>query len=335
MKILRIAFLASLVSAVVSTTLLYKSLSGSRETKPSAILEQVQTHIPKEPDKTSFNILLMGYGGAGHSGGGLADAILLANVNTLTKVVNLIAVPRDIWIENMKINSAFAESAVKAKSVVEKVTGLPVDYYAAIDFSRFERAIDVLGGITVDVPVAFTDRFYPIKGEENNLCDYALEQVEQFKAQFSGFELEKQFACRYETLNFRQESTPMNGATALKFVRSRHAAEHGGDFARGVRQQAVLTAARNKLISLDVLKNIDEFFAEFSKLIVSDVDEEDVIEILSLTGNPSEYTSKNINISADNYLQSSVSLDGQYILIPKAGSGNWQEVHGFIKSEIK
>ena len=145
------------------------------------------------------------------------------------------------------------------------------------------------------------------------------------------FELEKQFTCRYEHLHFDTGTQLMDGATALKFIRSRHSDQHGGDFARGVRQQAVLTAVRNKLISLDALTNIDDFFAEFSQLIVSDITEKDIIEFLSQAGDPSEYTSSNINISTDNYLQNSVSSDGQYILNPKAGAGNWEAVHTFIK----
>lgn len=333
-KILVIVFFASLISAIVSTSLLFGSLN-KRTPEVSNIAERLQRYTPENPQKTDFNILLLGQGGAGHSGGGLTDAMLLANVNTRSKKVNLIAIPRDIWVDNFKINSAYTVSVEKTKAAAEKVTGLPIDYYAAIDFSRFEQAIDALGGITVDVPVSFTDRFYPIKGEENNLCGKSLEEAEALKAQYSGFGLEKQYECRYETLSFSQGPTEMDGVTALKFVRSRHSAEHGGDFARGERQQAVLSAVYKKLISLDALENIDEFFVKFSQIIKSDISEEDVVEILSKVGNPADYTLHNINLNTDNYLQSSTSLDGQYILVPKAGNGNWQRVHEFIKSELK
>lgn len=333
--VLYVIFLASLISALVTTTLLYKSLgSKKQETKTSAILEKLEGHSQKVPDKTQFNILLLGYGGAGHSGGGLTDAIILANINTITKNVNLIAIPRDVWIDNFKINSAYTVDIAATKAAIEKVTGLSVDYYAAVDFSRFESAIDALGGINVDVPVAFDDYFYPVKGLENELCGFTPEKMEEVHRLYSGFELEKQFTCRYEHLHFDKGIQEMNGAMALKFIRSRHSNEHGGDFARGVREQAVLTATRNKLISLDALKNIDKFFAEFKGLLTSDVDEEDIVEILSHTGNPAEYTSSNINISTDNYLQNATSSDGQYILNPKAGVGNWWEVHEFIKREL-
>lgn len=41
----------------------------------------------------------------------------------------------------------------------------------------------------------------------------------------------------------------MDGETALKFVRSRHSEQHGGDFGRSQRQQALLAAVKNKLFT--------------------------------------------------------------------------------------
>jgi anionic cell wall polymer biosynthesis LytR-Cps2A-Psr (LCP) family protein len=362
-KVAVVAFVAAAISASVSMAILYSSLSSRKNTPRSSVLmDKLKSHVQVEPEKTDFNILLLGYGGAGHSGGGLSDAIVLANVNTEKKIVNLIAIPRDTWVElpirsdlseHYKINTAYAignddnryplkeplyvgghGGGEMAKYAAKTVTGIPVDYYASVDFARFENAIDVLEGISVEVPVSFTDEYYPIKGEENNLCDYTLPEVDQLKAQYSGFELEKQFKCRYETLSFTAGKAEMDGATALKFVRSRHSNEHGGDFARGVRQQAVLTAVRNKLLSLDALSRLDEFYEEFSQMIKTDMSEEGLIEILSHVGNPQEYTSKNININADNYMAGSVSSDGQSIVIPKTGIDNFEEIHEFIQSEI-
>lgn len=363
-KIIFVALVVSILSAVVTTTILFKGRKNTGGVPiTSSILEKLEGHTPEDPEKTHFNVLLLGYGGAGHSGGGLADALVLANINTVTNKVNLIAIPRDIWVplplrsdlkQNFKINAAFAignddggyvlkEPQYKgehgggemAKYSVELVTGQEVDYYVGVDFNSFERAIDAIGGINVDVPVSFTDEFYPIKGEENNLCGKSLEEAEALKAQYSGFELEKQYTCRYESPSFTKGPMQMDGKTALKFVRSRHSSQHGGDFARGQRQQAVLTATRNKLISLDALTKIDEFYSELSGLIRTDLKEMDVVEVLSLTGDPLKYEATNINIDTNNYLNNSVSSDGQYILIPKAGNGNWDEVHKFVSDAIK
>lgn len=358
-----VALVASVVSALLTAVFYAQNKPKHMGTPRSSILQQIDTHTPEDPKKTSFNILLLGHGGAGHAGGGLSDALVLANIDTLTNKVSLISIPRDIWVplplrsdykQNFKINAAYAignddkgyplkqpefsghhGGGEMAKYAVEMVTGQKVDYYVAVDFSSFTRAIDAIGGINVDVPVSFTDEYYPIKGEEDNLCGKEMPEVEALKAQYSGFELEKQYTCRYEALTFSKGPTQMDGATALKFVRSRHSSQHGGDFARGQRQQAVLTAARNKLISLDALNKIDDFFAEFSTLLQSDIAESDIIEILSITGDPLKYESKNINIDTNNLLDNSVSNDGQFILIPKAGAGDFTAIHEFIKNELK
>lgn len=361
-KVIIVAFIVSVVSAALSMLLLV-STKNKPSTGTSAIWERAQAHTQTKPEKTTFNILLLGYGGGGHSGGGLSDALVLANVNTVTKKVNLIAIPRDTWVplpvrsdlnQSFKINAAFAignddqgyplkqpeykgpnGGGKMAKYAVKEVTGVEVDYYAAIDFSSFERAIDVLGGVNVDVPVAFNDNFYPIKGLENELCGMSPERITEVHALYSGFELEKQFTCRYENLHFNKGVQMMDGVTALKFIRSRHSDQHGGDFARGERQQAVLTAVRNKLISLSALNKIDEFFTEFSSLIKTDIGEADIVEILSHTGDPLDYSPNNINIDTNNLLQNSTSSDGQYILIPKAGEENWSQIHKYLENELE
>jgi len=123
--------------------------------------------------------------------------------------------------------------------------------------------------------------------------------------------LEKQFECRYETLEFKKGITHMDGETALKFIRSRHSEEHGNDFARGERTQAVLTAIKNKLLSLEIVENVDEFYAEFSQMISTDINEDKILEIITKVGNVSDYSYNKLQITKDNLLDSSTSSDGQ------------------------
>src|SRR4030043_1022158 len=65
----------------------------------------------------SYNVLLLGYGGAGHDGGNLSDVIIVVNVNVPKKKVTFISIPRDLWVaiptrsdmkQNFKINAAYA-----------------------------------------------------------------------------------------------------------------------------------------------------------------------------------------------------------------------------------
>ena len=318
--------------------------------------------ITGSEDDSTISVVLLGYGGAGHDGGTLSDVIILAHVNYAMKKVTLISVPRDLWVElpvrsdkteAYKINMAHAigvddvryglkepiyqgetGGGEMAKYAVEKVTGVPVDYFASVSFDGFKEAVDLLDGIDVNVPVSFEDHYYPVKGLENETCGYTAAEIELFHRKFSGFELEKQFECRYETLSFTKGVMHMDGETALKFVRSRHSDTHGGDFARSQRQQALLTALENKLISREALDNPKQLLDTLSGTFRTDADLQTVEELLSVLGNPEEYTINSVNISTDNVLANSTSSGGAYILVPKAGIENWDEVHTFVQSAL-
>src|SRR5690606_11303223 len=121
----------------------------------------------------------------------------------------------------------------------EFVTGEPVHYAMVMDFSGFKEVIDTLGGVEVDVEHSFTDTEYPIAGRENDLCDG-----------------DPEYRCRYETIEFKQGRQYMDGETALKFVRSRHAeGDEGNDFARSACQQRVISAIREKVLTTGILFN--------------------------------------------------------------------------------
>lgn len=313
-------------------------------------------------EENSKNILLIGYGGAGHSGGFLADSIILLHLNKETKKAFLISIPRDIWIklpldwENLKwakINEAYAigiddlkypnkkpefrgktGGGNMVKYAVTQLTGLAVDYFAAVSFDEIVKIIDALGGIEVDVPVSFTDEYYPIKGLENETCGKTPEEMEALKQKYSGFDLEKQYKCRYETITFEKGKTKMDGAVALKFARSRHSATYGGDFARSERQMAILLGIKDKLFSLDALRKIDELFPHLASLLTTDLDLPTTKDLASFIGNPREYFVEKINLTTGNILSSSKGPQGQFILVPKAGPDNWEETKKFISKSI-
>jgi len=309
-----------------------------------------------------YNILLLGYGGEGHDGGGLSDAMMLANIDFENEKINLVSIPRDIWIELpvrsdmrsfFKINTAFAiggddinyplkEPVYKgdhgggemAKYAVSEVVGMPVDYYIAVDFGGFVRAIDKLGGIKVDVPVSFEDYFYPVKGLENEICGKTPEEIDYLHKKYNGFQLEKQFECRYEHLRFDSGSQHMDGETALKFVRSRHSLTHGGDISRSERQQALIKGVMKKLIKEKSVNEILSFFEEVTLIIKTDIDVQLAVDIAKRVPEPDKFLIENINLSEENVLKAGTGRSGQFIFIPKDPSGDWDAVHKFIQDEI-
>lgn len=192
------------------------------------------------------NILILGIGGGDHDSPDLTDSILVFSIAKTTNDTVLLSVPRDIWLSSLKakINSVYHFGETKqeggglvlAKSAVSEIIGQPIHYGVVIDFATFKKLIDTIGGIDITVTKSFQDNQYPIPGKENDECDGDIE-----------------VRCRYETIKFEVGKMHMDGQTALKFVRSRHAeGDEGTDFSRGQRQQLVLSAIKAKLMSKDI-----------------------------------------------------------------------------------
>jgi anionic cell wall polymer biosynthesis LytR-Cps2A-Psr (LCP) family protein len=280
-----------------------------------------------------FNLLLLGQGDPSHEGSNLTDSIMVLHLDTNSKTASLIFIPRDLWV-GYKINEAYSKDGLKlAEQAVSFVTSLPIENAILIDFNGFTQVIDSLGGIEVLVAKGFDDYYYPIQGKELEICDKTPEEVAQLSATLSGFELEKQFPCRYEHIHFEAGKTQMDGATALKFARSRHSAQSGSDFARGERQQAILIGIKDKLLSLDALKNVDELFEQMIELVKTDLDLETTKATAALIVNPEKYEISQIIPSEENVLVAAKSARGQAILLPKAGENDWDSFRDFIKNQ--
>lgn len=102
-------------------------------------------------------VLLVGTDGGGTN----TDTIILAVMNTKAKEISLLSVPRDTRVPNpyggsgyAKINSVYAAKGMAGLiSQVRDVTGMPINFYAMINFEGFREAVDILGGVKFNVPV--------------------------------------------------------------------------------------------------------------------------------------------------------------------------------------
>ncbi|QQG41952.1 MAG: LCP family protein [Candidatus Woesebacteria bacterium] len=277
-------------------------------------------------DSNRTNFLILGIGGKDHTGGDLTDTIMLVSVNLKGQGVDVVSIPRDLWIPEIraKINSAYHYGGTDlAKSSVEKVTGIKIQYSAIVDFSAFKDIVDALGGIQVDVETGFSDKLYPIAGRENDTC--------------SG---DRTLACRYETVTFVPGLQLMNGDTALKFVRSRHAeGPEGTDQAREARQQKVIDAIKNKLLTPQIYLSLNMDKAIFNVLrnsVETDVDDKTAAIIARKVFD--SRNSINKYLIPDGFLINppiTSSYDKQYVLIPKEGNGKWEEIQKWISRLLK
>jgi LCP family protein required for cell wall assembly len=86
-----------------------------------------------------------------------SDTIMLVRVIPATGEVRLLSIPRDLYVEvepgkEDRINAAYAYGGVdQARAVMEDLTGVDIDNYVIVDFEGFEKVIDAMGGVRVDV----------------------------------------------------------------------------------------------------------------------------------------------------------------------------------------
>jgi anionic cell wall polymer biosynthesis LytR-Cps2A-Psr (LCP) family protein len=305
-----------------------------------------------------INILLLGIGGGSHEGPNLTDTIILASLDPKNNKVTLVSIPRDLWFPdiNQKINTAYQIGLSKgggltlAEAAVQKLTGQNVDYGVRLDFSGFVKAVDIIGGLDINVDNTFDDYWYPISGKEDDSCGYSSADIQAFTATVSAeTDIQQKFACRYKHLHFDKGLTHMDGETALEFVRSRHATQaiEASDFARSKRQEKVIQAFKSKVLSAETLINPGKIIGLYNALqssIDTDIKQSEFDDFIRLaekmknakiqsvvidTGEEASLRSGLLNESVVEADYGSTSA-----LVPRTGNGNFSEIQKYVTCEI-
>lgn len=287
------------------------------------VISNPQTNL--RSDNNFTNILLMGIGGQGHAGSDLTDSMLLVSFNHLKNTATIVPIPRDIWVPSMKakINTAYHYGNESrpgggldlAKSAVSETMGLPLHYAITLDFQGFVKAIDAVGGVDVEIENTFDDYKYPIPGKET---------------------VEPE-SDRYEHIHFEAGTAHMDGQTALKFARSRHAeGDEGTDFARGARQQKIILAFRNKVLSLgtifntEIMTSLKNSVSDSVNTDITDTEQGSFARFVLGLGNHDSVRTISI---ADYFVNPKNTRDyaGQWVLIPTT---SWEDIHTYVAKEI-
>ncbi len=200
--------------------------------------------------RTSLNILVIGVDRRADGGDQNADVIIIAHVDMVSRKVAAVSLPRDLLVEIPgigpdKINGSYnygvlenpdnaAAGVAKVRDTIETVFGVPLDGYVLIDFDGFKEVVDSAGGVTIDVPYDIEDPEYPTE-------DYGTEVVK-----------------------FEQGIQHMDGETALKYVRTRHA---DSDDARRERQYQVLLALFDTGKSVTSITKADQMIIALGKSV--------------------------------------------------------------------
>jgi LCP family protein required for cell wall assembly len=291
-------------------------LPGAPElTAPLATLEPGMTALPTElqgvdlqpqggptsepwDGASRVNILIMGLDYRDWLGGDIprTDTMILFTLDPVSMTAGMLSIPRDMWVnvpgfDYNKINTAFflgeayklpGGGPALAVATVEQFLGVPIQYYAQVDFNSFARFIDEIGGIDV----------------------YVREKMHVAIVGKPGFDLQEGVQA-------------MDGPTALAYVRNR--STEGDDFARSQRQQDVIIAIRDQILNFNQLPNLISkapvLYKELSTGVRTNLTLDQVIKLALLA---QQIDVKNIRRGAigSDSAYPATSPDGLSILIP-------------------
>lgn len=241
-----------------------------------------------------WDILLLGHQPAG----GLTDSIIVLSYKKETGEIALISLPRDLFVSmsgygKQRINYAYVAGEKKdsdggglrlAKEVVSNVTGLDIDFVVAGDIYALEEIVDTMGGIEIDEDRYFSTDFYG------------------------------HYVKIYPGKNY------LSGSETLAYVGSRAVA--GSDFGRMERQQKALVALKDKTLSFGMLARPDKVWSIFNSLekhIETDIPFSQVKDLIQMASGLEIQNIDQIVFDTSNYLYSTHSAAGAYILLPKSG----------------
>lgn len=245
------------------------------------VAEAPALELPPAWDGASrINILFIGIDArdVGQDGPPRSDTLMLLTIDPVSKTAGMLSIPRDMWVNipgfgYSRINTAYSSGEGSklpgggpglAMKTVSQFLGVPVDYYAQVDFDVFTILVDHIIGrfgcievfpnedMILDPIGSGTDHMRLTTGGGRNLCQ---------------------------------------GWKVLAYARNRHTS--GGDFDRAARQQEVILALQKKIFDPAafpvLIKDAHALYDELSSGIHTNMSFQDAIKlaILAKDINPS------------------------------------------------
>jgi LCP family protein required for cell wall assembly len=264
------------------------------------ILEKKEYITPKK-EKNRLDILILGIRGDGEeepeAGSYLTDTLMVLSVDKDTGETGLISIPRDLYVKmpylnkKDKINAAYAYSAgskdsglAGVKTLISQITGIYIDYAVLFDFEAFRGLVDIVGGVDVSLAVPFEE------GLQWGSSSFYLPAGENH----------------------------LDGEAALYYARSRFSTS---DFDRSRRQQEIIFALKEKMVSLGFLANprkINSTLDTIKQHIRTDIQLWDINDLIKVASAINKVGAGNINtfvIHSENLVYET-KQNGIYILVP-------------------
>jgi LCP family protein required for cell wall assembly len=243
--------------------------------------------LPVEPAlaglPSQINILLLGADRRPWDRSYRTDTIILLTLNPELGSVNITSFPRDLYITIPgfgmdRINTAWTHGGYNLlEQTFQHNFGITPDYHVLVEFSTFKKIIDDMGGLDINVA----------------------ETVSDYRAGY--------------WVTIPKGKVHMDADTVLWYVRTRKTTN---DIARNRRQQEVLYAIFDKLISMDVLRKAPEFYDLYKETVKTDLTLVDALKWLPFAAKIAETRNFKTFALTYNQVYDYITPGGAMVLVP-------------------
>lgn len=287
-------------------------------------------------DQGRVNILLAGNSSddEGHGGADLTDSIMLVSLDTVHKTGYILSIPRDLYVEvpgsgYAKINETYQDGEKAGFSaadyprggmgLLEKVIaerfGVKPHYYALVNYTALQQAVDAVGGVTITVESTDPRGLYDSSPDLKN--------------------------NRQPLVKLPNGTVTLDGRTALNLARARGNGRvtYGyaqSDFTRTEYQRKILVGLKQKAGSASTLSNpvkLSKLMDSLGNNVKTDFEVSELRRLQQLTSEIPDTQIKSVslnNAAGKNLLKSYTTKSRQSALIPVAGIDDYSEIQAFM-----
>lgn len=293
----------------------------------------------KGEDQGRVNILLAGNSAddPGHGGADLTDSIMVISIDTKNNKAFMLSIPRDLWVRipgdgHAKINSAYVRGEDdhysnsgypdggmgQLEQIVSQDLGIPIHYYALVDYTALRQAVDAVGGVDINIH----------SSDPRGLYDPNID-----------------WTTHGPLVKLTNGVHHLNGRQALDLARARGDAYNsygfaGSDFDRTEHQRELLVALKDKAISAGTLANpakLSNLSDAIGNNVKTDLKLSEVHRLYDISKKISGGQIKSLSLNDDgtgtSLLSGYTAAGGQSALIPAAGLDDFSDIRTFVKKQ--
>ncbi|AKM81432.1 MAG: Transcription attenuator LytR [Candidatus Pacebacteria bacterium GW2011_GWF2_38_9] len=278
--LLFLSFISLFIYFSIKTNKIIKDFAKAAELSKEEVLDTASISLNQFQDNLNnvselaqkYNFLILGTDKLSGRDGDpeLTDTVMLLQADFKNGKIKTLSLPRDLYVENYqtKINALYfygkdryPETPEKfPEEVIAEISNFKADHTIVMGIEDLEKMIDILGGVEIDVPIAFTDPLFPIQ-------DVDVSEITDPK-------------LLYEEVSFKTGFQEMDSSLALKYMRSRHSeGDEGTDEARAQRQQLVLEAIFDKILKTRNPEVFGQLYRFYLDRFAKNISTEEIIQI--------------------------------------------------------